>query len=95
MPHDLPADLTRPEPIKCQRCEGAGAAMCRLKGRKPSPLIVALCDRCSDHFLMLDCRTPDLDVLMAEAQRRLDEVEQLRQALGGRWRKKPAVRNLP
>jgi hypothetical protein len=48
---------------------------------------VALCDRCSDHFLLLDCLTPDLDVLKAEAESRLDEVERLLQAVGG-WRKR-------
>ena len=54
MTHDLPADLSRPEPIQCQLCQRIGATMCRLWGRKPSPFSVGLCDRWSDHFLMLD-----------------------------------------
>ena len=63
--------------------------MCRLYGRKPSPLVVGLCDPCGDHFLMLDCRTADLDVLKAEAEARLDEAERMRQECGGGWRKRP------
>ena len=69
--------------------------MCRIYGRKPSPFIVGLCDPCSDHFLMLDCRTTDLDVLKAEAENRLDEVEQMRQECGGGWKKRPRKSRVP
>ena len=52
-------------------------------------------DGCGDHFLMLDCPTADVEALKAEAEARLDEVEQMRQKCGGGWRKRPGKSRLP
>jgi hypothetical protein len=62
--------------------------MCRLYGRNRSPLIVGLCDPCSDHFQMLDCRVEDAGTLEHELEKRLEELEQLRRKNAGRWRRK-------
>jgi hypothetical protein len=38
---------------------------------------------------MLDCRTADVDVLKADSEARLDEVERMRQECGGDGKKRP------
>ena len=85
---DLPPSTDTPEPILCQRCGRGGATMCRLYGRKRPPLIIALCDPCSNHFLMLDWRTGDVECLKTEMEKRLQELEELHGNNAGRGRKR-------
>jgi hypothetical protein len=85
---DLPANLHEPEAINCQRCGKTGARMCRLEGTKRSHFIVGLCNSCIDHFMMLDCLTDDITLLKAEADKRIEEAQHLRQKHAGRWRRK-------